>query len=346
MERCLAGWKRIYLSKGGHLTLIKSTLTNLSTYFLSFFPIPADVATRIKKIQRNFLWGTSEEVAKIHLVKWDMMCSPYSHGSLAIKNLRRFNESLLGKWLWRFGVEREAFWRKVIMVKYESLEGGWMSKAPNGPHGVGLWKFIRSRWAKFSKFVAFDVGDGSLIHFSDDVWCTNEPLKLAYPELYRIACVKDALVADFVQVRGHVMHWEVTFTRLAQDWELESISSFFELLYSDNIISTKKDKMCWKPARSKGFQVKSFYTQPTSSGLGFFPWKSIWKAKVPPRVAFFVWTAALWKILIADNLCRRGIIVVSWCYMCKTDGESVNHLLLHCPYAKELWDMIFGLFGL
>uniref|UniRef100_A0A2N9HAI3 Reverse transcriptase zinc-binding domain-containing protein n=1 Tax=Fagus sylvatica TaxID=28930 RepID=A0A2N9HAI3_FAGSY len=301
MERCLAGWKRIYLSKG------------------------ADVATRIKKIQRNFLWGTSEEVAKIHLVKWDMMCSPYSHGSLAIKNLRRFNESLLGKWLWRFGVEREAFWRKVIMVKYESLEGGWMSKAPNGPHGVGLWKFIRSRWAKFSKFVAFD---------------------LAYPELYRIACVKDALVADFVQVRGHVVHWEVTFTRLAQDWELESISSFFELLYSANIISTKKDKMCWKPARSKGFQVKSFYTQPTSSGLGFFPWKSIWKAKVPPRVAFFVWTAALWKILIADNLCRRGIIVVSWCYMCKTDGEFVNHLLLHCPYAKELWDMIFGLFGL
>jgi hypothetical protein len=97
MERRLAGWKRIYLSKGGRLTLIKSTLSNLPTYFLSLFPIPADVANRIEKIQRNFLWGTSEEVAKIHLVKWDMVCSPYSHGGLAIKNLRRFNEALLGK---------------------------------------------------------------------------------------------------------------------------------------------------------------------------------------------------------------------------------------------------------
>uniref|UniRef100_A0A2N9GAU4 Reverse transcriptase zinc-binding domain-containing protein n=1 Tax=Fagus sylvatica TaxID=28930 RepID=A0A2N9GAU4_FAGSY len=95
--------------------------------------------------------------------------------------------------------------------------------------------------------------------------------------------------------------------------------------------------MCWKPARSKGFQVKSFYTQLTSPSLGFFPWKSIWKAKVPPRVAFFIWTAAaLGKILTADNLRRRGITVVSWCYMCKADGESVDHLLLHCPYAKEL----------
>ena len=55
IERRLAGWKRIYFSKGGRLTLIRSTLSNLPTYFLSLFPIPADVATRIEKIQRNFL---------------------------------------------------------------------------------------------------------------------------------------------------------------------------------------------------------------------------------------------------------------------------------------------------
>ena len=34
MERRLAGWKRLYLSNGGRVTLIKSTLSNLPTYFL------------------------------------------------------------------------------------------------------------------------------------------------------------------------------------------------------------------------------------------------------------------------------------------------------------------------
>ena len=44
MERKLTSWKKLYLSKGGRVTLIKSTLFNLPTYFLSLFPIPASVA--------------------------------------------------------------------------------------------------------------------------------------------------------------------------------------------------------------------------------------------------------------------------------------------------------------
>ena len=31
--------------------------------------------------------------------------------------------------------------------------------------------------------------------------------------------------------------------------------------------------------------------------------------------------------------------------MCKCNSETIEHLLLHCPVALELWDMVFGLFG-
>jgi hypothetical protein len=44
VERRLASWKKLYLFKGGRLTLIKSTLSNVSTYYLSLFPIPVSVA--------------------------------------------------------------------------------------------------------------------------------------------------------------------------------------------------------------------------------------------------------------------------------------------------------------
>jgi hypothetical protein len=44
MEKRLASWKKIYLSKGGHLTLIESMLSSIPTYFLSLFPLLAGIA--------------------------------------------------------------------------------------------------------------------------------------------------------------------------------------------------------------------------------------------------------------------------------------------------------------
>ncbi|XP_042980208.1 uncharacterized protein LOC122310380 [Carya illinoinensis] len=55
VEKMFAGWKRLYLSKVGRIAPIKSTLSNLSTYFLSLFPLPARVATRIEKLFWTFL---------------------------------------------------------------------------------------------------------------------------------------------------------------------------------------------------------------------------------------------------------------------------------------------------
>ena len=55
MEKKLSRWKRLYLSKGGRLTLLKSTLSSLPTYFLSLFTIPNVVAARMERIQWNFL---------------------------------------------------------------------------------------------------------------------------------------------------------------------------------------------------------------------------------------------------------------------------------------------------
>ena len=80
IERRFAGWKHLYLSKGGRVTLIKSTLSNLPTYFLSLFPIPAAMANRIEKLQRNFLWGGIGDEPKFHLVKWATVCSPIASG--------------------------------------------------------------------------------------------------------------------------------------------------------------------------------------------------------------------------------------------------------------------------
>lgn len=60
----------------------------------------------------------------------------------------------------------------------------------------------------------------------------------------------------------------------------------------------------------------------------------------PAKGGIFMRCVALERILTADNLIKRGVVVVEWRYMCKNHGENVNHLLLHSSVAWELWSMI------
>jgi hypothetical protein len=99
-----------------------------------------------------------------------------------------FNRALLGKWLWRYGLEREAWWRVVVDSKFGSSWGGWCSNEPLGAFGVGLWKNIRRGWEKFSSHTRFEVGDGSKVRFWHDLWCGDMALKEAFLDLYGIAC--------------------------------------------------------------------------------------------------------------------------------------------------------------
>lgn len=54
-EQRLAGWKEDLLSKGGLLTLIKSTLVNLPIYYMPLLTIPMSVDKKLKVVQSRFL---------------------------------------------------------------------------------------------------------------------------------------------------------------------------------------------------------------------------------------------------------------------------------------------------
>ena len=42
--------------------------------------------------------------------------------------------------------------------------------------------------------------------------------------------------------------------------------------------------MCWKSDREKGFMVNNYYSLLMGSNDYSFPWKSIWKQKIPSQV--------------------------------------------------------------
>ena len=63
--------------------------------------------------------------------------------------------------------------------------------------------------------------------------------------------------------------------------ELEALTGFMDTIYGASVRGFGDDKMCWKSDREKGFMVKDYYGLLVGSNDCSFPWKSIWKQKIP-----------------------------------------------------------------
>jgi hypothetical protein len=66
-------------------------------------------------------------------------------------------------------------------------------------------------------------------------------------------------VVDNMQLREGIIQWNVIFTRLVQNWEVEAIVSFFERLYYFQLRQGEEDETIWSPSKRSKFEVKSFY---------------------------------------------------------------------------------------
>ena len=105
----------------------------------------------------------------------------------------------------------------------------------------------------------FEVGDGCRVLFWHDVWCGELPLNILFPALFSIACTKEAWVGEKIDIAHGIIHWNVTLFQLIHDWEMEVVSQFFELPYSQQIRQNGLDKICRLPLERKNFEVKSYY---------------------------------------------------------------------------------------
>ena len=71
----------LYLSKAGRVTLIKSMLCSILTFFfMSVFSLPIHVANKLEKLQRDFLWEVKGDTKKFRWLEWMVVYSPLKEG--------------------------------------------------------------------------------------------------------------------------------------------------------------------------------------------------------------------------------------------------------------------------
>ena len=82
---------------------------------------------------------------------WDLVVRSKETGELGLRNLKKKNLALVGKWFWRFPREQQSLWARVIKSKYGMQNNGWDTKVVTNGSFRNPWKFISQDLNIFSK---------------------------------------------------------------------------------------------------------------------------------------------------------------------------------------------------
>jgi hypothetical protein len=110
----LTAWKAQHLSFAGRVTLAKSVIEAIPIYPMMTNKIPKGCLDDIQRLQRNFIWGDTEEARKYHAVGWDVVTTPKWLGGLGLRKLENMNKACILKLGWKVYSGANDFWCQVL----------------------------------------------------------------------------------------------------------------------------------------------------------------------------------------------------------------------------------------
>ena len=105
-------------------------------------------------------------------------------------------------------------------------------------------------------------------------------------------------------------------------------------------ISNNPDSLEWKWITVKNFSTKYYYKFLLDGGVRPPFGKVIWKLKISQKVKYFLYLSVQDKILMKINLAKRGWQGSINCPLCDSSLQTVDHLLLQCPFARKIWTIL------
>ncbi|XP_071719506.1 uncharacterized protein [Rutidosis leptorrhynchoides] len=340
----LATWKVNLLSFGGRLTLIKSVLGALGTYYFSMFKAPKGVLKSFESIRAKFFWGCSNDTKKVQWVKWSDVCRGKDKGGLGVIPLKNLNNSLLYKWRWRYLTCKNWLWSKVVRAIHGS-----------SPDVVTLPSSISGKWSCITRVIgnihatvpaaissiSVHIGNGCNTLFWHERWLNGHLLCDIYPRLYALETQQNCSIQDCRVSDDWIWHWRREIRSGVEDQQLQAILG--EL--SSVVFTNHEVKWVCNVSSDGSFSVHGFRSLLYNDAVHPFPTE--WFNFIPPKVNIFLWRSRLGRLPDKCSLLERGISSYSMimCSSCNQHVEDMPHIFFECDTAVQVWQCIAGWLG-
>ncbi|GKV44012.1 hypothetical protein SLEP1_g51241 [Rubroshorea leprosula] len=316
--------------------------------------------TSLDKIHRRFLWGRIEGGKKINWVNWGNVCKDKVRGGLGVKDLKKFNMALLGKWWERLMFEDRGLWKKVIYEKYGNegeLSYNWLREGINS--SSRWWRDLcrlnvidEEKRGWLAEGFKLNVGEGVAVKFWWDNWCGRGSLANQFSRLYLISVRKDNKISQMGKWTNDTWNWNLQWRRSLYNWEKQQETELHKQIQEVTIKRGKLDSWEWIHNKDGSYSTKSAYkalTMDNRMGQQESTLQKVWNPLIPNKIVAFTWQLLQDKISSKFNLLKRGVLKdldECRCALCEIEIEDTSHLFIHCNLASTLWANYFKWWGI
>jgi hypothetical protein len=305
-------WCAKLMNRGGRAILVQTTLSSMLVHALMSLDIPPKTLEAFAKICRAFLWKGRQQVNGGHcLVAWDKVTSPKSVGGLGLPNLRLLNLALRCRWAWLQWTDPARTWAEFDL------------------------RLPRASLALFEAATTVRLGNGERARFWLDRWLDGARVEDVAPNLAamippRIAkarSVKEGLSGLWLQDCG-------------PNLSAEALAEFFvlwQILAEVQLFPERGDELIWAWSPDGTYSSKSAYKAFFVGRCQATAAAQVWRSRAPYGCRFFAWLVSKDRCWTADRLERRGLPHPAACPLCDQEPETLQHLLLGCVVAREVW---------
>ncbi|KAB2625965.1 hypothetical protein D8674_017625 [Pyrus ussuriensis x Pyrus communis] len=199
--------------------------------------------------------------------------------------------------------------------------------------GRASWGWSSAHW---------QIMDGRSIRLWQDRWLPTIPAG------------KPTVIGDVRVSRN--MRVNTMINELSGTWDIEAIKPLISTEDYEAILDTyigdrhREDRIIWPATRNGVYSVRSGYhwkhacsssmigrASSSSSVIPTKVWRCVWHLMTTPKVRNFMWRALNGDLATMENLFKRRCSPSPSCPICLDQDESVEHMLLLCPWVEPIW---------
>ncbi|KAM0828821.1 hypothetical protein ACQ4PT_067280 [Festuca glaucescens] len=318
----IPAWQRGLIQKQGRLILVKSVISAKTTHQCLVAEAPVWLLEEAAKWMRAFLWvGKNKVNCGQCAVAWDKVCKPLAFGGLGIKDLRLQGLALRTRWEWLRRTDSSRPWYGLPMLKDSEAEGVFRSLA------------------------SIKLGSGASVLFWTDHWINGATVADLAPAVVLAVGARqrnNRTVADGLLNDAWVSDIS---TVLAAQGVAEAVGLWLALRHI--VLQPElQDSFSWPCATNNQYSAKETYMALCQGSIRSATVSCTWKPWAPLKCKFFIWLAFQYRVWTSDRRVRQGLQdEMVPCYVCLHEEDTLDHILLGCVVAREVWFRVFRLVG-